>query len=337
MRNVYYIHWKKIKHFTNEYDNLNKYLKRYDILKKKLEEYQSCKMSPESLNKLEHLRIELIDYKDRIDDIKQRLNRNDYELVASSILPSYHNSSHSYKKNDLIEQKKRELIYLRYVEPNRIKQSDKIIIKQKAHKKCENCGKTKIIYVGNDQYQCANCSYLFRIVSHNDVKNCYNRKNHLDNSIDKIKKVKQVNIKEEDYKKIVWAIEPYKHRITPMEIKKILKSLKFSKYYKYVSYIYYDICNKNLPMVNAKELAQIKENFAKVSRCWESKVRPSSRSSFMSYPYVIRKIAELRGFKDWFIHFPYTGDENKLMNLDKYWREICRELNYKFISSICEK
>lgn len=62
-------------------------------------------------------------------------------------------------------------------------------------------------------------------------------------------------------------------------------------------------------------------------------VKPG-RKNFLSYPYIIYKICELLAFDEYLSHFELLKSDALLIMQDKWWKEVCRKLDWQFIPTV---
>ena len=65
-----------------------------------------------------------------------------------------------------------------------------------------------------------------------------------------------------------------------------------------------------------------------------SKVAPVARKNFLSYKYLLHKVAELCGFDEILQFLSLLKGKDKLMRQDAIYKGICQQLNWQFIPSI---
>ena len=218
---------------------------------------------------------------------------------------------------------------------------------------CKNCNCDNFEYDCKEGNRvCLNCG-LCEYYSKNDSDNinfsdlcnieyvtqtfCYQRQNHFkewliqlqgkevtvipDSVIDlivlEIKKERINNINEIDYTKI----------------KRYLKKLKLTKYYEHIPNIINCITKKPPLIISAEFQDILLELFEKIQKPFE-KHRPKNRKNFLSYSYTLYKFCQLLKKQEYLIYFPLLKSREKLFEQEKIWKNICDELNWKFISSI---
>ena len=61
---------------------------------------------------------------------------------------------------------------------------------------------------------------------------------------------------------------------------------------------------------------------------------PPSRKNFLSYSFTLHKFCQLLNRNDLLIYFPLLKSREKLFEQEKIWKNICKELEWKYISTI---
>ena len=84
-------------------------------------------------------------------------------------------------------------------------------------------------------------------------------------------------------------------------------------------------------------LERLRDRFKEVSRVYSNIAKLYKRLNFLNYSYVARKILELEGQTEYMNKFELLRSRDNLINHDMIWRDICHELNWKFIPSIKEE
>jgi hypothetical protein len=114
------------------------------------------------------------------------------------------------------------------------------------------------------------------------------------------------------------------------DIHKILKKLGYEKFYEFEYAIYNYITNTKLLSLDNIVIKQIESLFTKIENCFKD-IKYKNRKSMFMYDYTIRKILEILGYIEESKHFNPPKDRTKVLDYDKIWKEICTELNFKFI------
>ena len=121
----------------------------------------------------------------------------------------------------------------------------------------------------------------------------------------------------------------------PLVIRFLDKHKEFKKFKNHAVRIMY-LCTGVKPIQYTNEqVDNIMTIFDKVDSIYDD-VKPESRTTFMSYFFVISKICQMLGYP--YQHIPLLKSKDQLQKLDRIWRAICSELGgtkagWKFISS----
>lgn len=218
---------------------------------------------------------------------------------------------------------------------------------------CKNCDSTDIEYdPKNGIIVCKVCSVCedyfennYNSINFSDTSHIetisqpftYQRINHFKEWLNQLQG-KEVTIIPDSVIDLV-LIEIKKERIiniddiTTDRIKKYLKKLKLNKYYEHIPNLIHKITNKP-PLVITAEFEKVLLNlFNKIQEPFK-KHCPPTRKNFLSYSYTIHKFCQLLDKKEYLIYFPLLKSREKLFEQEKMWKNICIELNWKFIPSI---
>jgi ATP-dependent helicase/DNAse subunit B len=112
-----------------------------------------------------------------------------------------------------------------------------------------------------------------------------------------------------------------------------LKRLGQSKYYDATASI---ICTiAKIPPLNLPpELEdQLREMFKQIQEPYE-RVKPATRSSFLSYSYVIHQMLKLLDYHEHLHAFPLLKSQEKLRQQDQIWEGICKILDWLYMPTI---
>jgi len=125
-----------------------------------------------------------------------------------------------------------------------------------------------------------------------------------------------------------------KERITLNELtynktKEILKILGFNKSYEHIAYIKNKLGIK--PPIFSAELETTLCNLFIETQAPYSKVCPDDRINFLNYYYILYKLCELLGEYQYLKDIPMLKDEEKIIEQDEIWKNICAELEWNFI------
>jgi hypothetical protein len=213
----------------------------------------------------------------------------------------------------------------------------------------ETCIKCKLPskqLLNTGEYVCVNCGYMDNITidtekpsykSQNNENTYYvfKRENHFENWLLKIQGIENFSISHNEILLIKEKIERKNiHNINAKTLKIILKELNMNKYYDHIQFVI-NILNGNTDcskIISENILSQIKNMFQQIHNTFLI-IKPKDRHNFMNYPYIIFKIFELLEL-DYFLENIPKLQRNSLKKLDKFWKDICNQLNWEFYPSI---
>ena len=61
---------------------------------------------------------------------------------------------------------------------------------------------------------------------------------------------------------------------------------------------------------------------------------PKNRKNFLSYSYTLYKFFQLIDKNEYLIYFPLLKSREKLFEQENIWKDICKELGWKFLNCI---
>ncbi len=211
---------------------------------------------------------------------------------------------------------------------------------------CNYCRKGEMIYVETEGISiCNNCSKSVKYLIENDKPSykeppkevcfySYKRINHLREILAQFQAKETTNIPDNILENIKNQIK--KERIdlkdlTNKKTKDILKNLGYNKYYEHIPFIKDKLGIK--PPVMGVELENTLCNLFNEIQKPYAKYCPKDRVNFLNYYYTLYKLCELLGERSFLPYFPMLKDREKRIEQDEIWKKICRELNWKFIST----
>lgn len=160
----------------------------------------------------------------------------------------------------------------------------------------------------------------------------YKKINHFKEILAQFQAKETTNIPDDVISQIRHQIE--KERLTADQltyhvIKGIIKKLGLNHhYYEHISYI------KNKlgipPPVFSNELENTLCNLFMEIQAPYAKVCPDTRVNFLNYHYVLYKLCELLGEDTYLDNIPLLKDQDKLVEQDIIWAQICEELDWQF-------
>ena len=215
--------------------------------------------------------------------------------------------------------------------------------------KCDHCQSVRKTILYNDSMSfCDDCFSIQHLLTDNEKPSykdppkeisyfSYKRINHYQEWLNQIQGKETTDIPDEVFDSIL--LELRKQRIYNVKelnrgkIKEILKKLKINKYYEHIPYIMNRITGIPNPSLT-HELEETLRNMFKEIQVPFLKHSPLNRKNFLSYSYVIHKFIQLLGRDEYLKYFPLLKSRDKLHQQEQIWRNICKDLGWKFIRSI---
>lgn len=192
---------------------------------------------------------------------------------------------------------------------------------------CNKCYNTNTYYIENDKPNYREppkevCFYAYKRINHlREILAQFQAKETTlipDIVIENIKN--QIKKERIDYSEL-----------TNKKTKEILKNLKYNKYYEHIPFIKEKLGIK--PPVMSQELEEKLCNLFTEIQPVYAKYCPPDRVNFLNYYYTIYKLCELLDECQFLPYFPMLKDREKRMEQDTIWKQICKELNWQFIST----
>ena len=122
------------------------------------------------------------------------------------------------------------------------------------------------------------------------------------------------------------------NQITNNKTKEILKKLGYNKYYEHIPFIKDKLGIK--PPIMSPELEDTLCNLFIELQSPYSKFCPNDRVNFLNYYYTAYKLCELLGEDQYLEHFPLLKDQEKRIEQDTIWKQICEELDWEFFPTL---
>jgi len=163
----------------------------------------------------------------------------------------------------------------------------------------------------------------------------YKRINHFREILAQFQAKESTNIEESIIENIKKQIEKERisyDELTNAKTKEILKKLGYNKYYEHISFIKEKLGIKPPVMSNALE-ETLCNLFTEIQAPY-SKFCPKERVNFLNYYYTIYKFCELLNYRDFLPYFPMLKDREKIIEQDIIWKNICKELDWKYIPTV---
>ncbi len=123
--------------------------------------------------------------------------------------------------------------------------------------------------------------------------------------------------------------------ITLEHTRTALRSLRLRNFYRHNTQVWTKVTGRKPLRFSPKQEEELRLMFKAIQAPFE-KHRPAHRSNFLSYSFVLNKSSELLGYLEFLVCFPLLKGPDKLKAQDLTWREICGDLEWKFIPSFKE-
>lgn len=239
--------------------------------------------------------------------------------------------------------------YLRNVEKyTGVIENEVIIENYKSLYVCEHCASTNIFSDSSCVNVCGSCGHtLFLLgdeLSYKDeqeiekvVNYSYKRDNHFNEWLLQFQAQETTSIPPEVIEQLRSEFKKQKIKnisdITHAKVRALLKKLRLNKYYEHVPYISNILNGMQPPKMTQALEDRLRMMFRDIQEPF-NKHCPESRKNFLSYSYVLYKFCELLGEDEYLPCFPLLKSKEKLYQQDVIWRQICKELQWEFISTI---
>ena len=195
---------------------------------------------------------------------------------------------------------------------------------------CISCGEQNNILIDSEKPNYKEPTYESNYFA-------YKRINHFNEWLSQFQAKESTDISSDIIEKILCELKKERifnvANISNNKIRDILKKLKLNKFYEHIPYIINKINGKPPPNITKQIEEKLRYMFKEIQTPFE-KHCPKNRKNFLSYSYVIHKFIQLLGIDEYLIYFPLLKSREKLYQQDKIWKNICKELNWKFINSI---
>ena len=213
---------------------------------------------------------------------------------------------------------------------------------------CKLCKSIMIYSLLDSELICKKCGYTESIIINSDKSSykdppreanyfAYKRINHFNEWLAQFQAKETTEITEEIYTNIYKEIKKNINfdieSITNAQLKTILKKLQYNKYYENIPHIINVLNGKKAPSLTRNEEEHLRTLFKEIQLPFSNNC-PSERKNFLSYSYVLHKFCELLEYDYLLPNFPLLKSREKLLQQDKIWKLICRDLHWQYIPSI---
>ena len=215
--------------------------------------------------------------------------------------------------------------------------------------KCQNCHEGSMISLQAEAISiCVKCGHQEILLAeqnrpimiHDKKDNShysYKRINHFREWCNQVQGKESTDIPDEVFEKILNELKKEKitdtTKLTPKQMKAILKKIRTHKYYEHAAYIINRI-NGVPPPQFSPELEQTLSNMFMQTQPLFIKYAPANRLNFISYSYILHKFFLCLGMEDYAKLFPLLKSRTKISTNEEIFKKICNDLNWKFVPSI---
>ena len=337
-------HEKKIVEIESKKEKIKTYKEEIDALKLCVTplNLEKIKLLDEKIKKIES-NDELAEYLFKALDFIKDLDSSEQQLTENEC------SGDISKYIQLNSKNNKELLYKNYILKCFPEESSGYVNGTYYNYRCIECG-DKLI---NDQSVGVNVCYTCGSIENFNISDsrewnhsetheynkpyCYKRTNHFKEWISQTQGREGVSIPEEIINSVILEIKKEritdKNKITYDKVKEFLKKLKFNKYYEHIPNIITRITGEKRIIINQDLETKLLKMFNEIQGPFK-KHCPATRKNFLSYSYTLYKFFQLLEKNEYLKYFPLLKSRDKMYDQDEIWKNICKELNWKFISSI---
>jgi len=212
---------------------------------------------------------------------------------------------------------------------------------------CRTCNKGELIPIDHEGIMvCNKCFCHVKFLIENDKPTykeppkevcfyAYKRINHFREILAQFQAKETTLIPDEIIENIRQQIKKERLDIRTMTNKRtkdVLKKLKYNKYYEHIPFIKDKLGVR--PPIMSPELEETLCNLFIDIQAPYAKYCPEDRVNFLNYYYTIYKLCELLNQTEFLPYFPMLKDREKRIEQDEIWKNICAELDWKFIATI---
>jgi len=124
--------------------------------------------------------------------------------------------------------------------------------------------------------------------------------------------------------------------VTPRSVRITLKVLgkPYTKYYEHSTQIAMRISGVLPPQLAPRQEEELCVMFREAQVPFEEMpchIKRNSRKNFLSYPYVLRKMCELKGYDELLPCFQKLKAPQKIFEHDTMWKFICKRNGWEYI------
>ena len=160
----------------------------------------------------------------------------------------------------------------------------------------------------------------------------YQRINHFREIVAQFQGKESTNIPEEVYTSIRAQLKKERRRAADLPVverKELLKKLGFNRYYEHIAFIWNKL-GVSPPIVPPTLEQQLYSLFANVEKRYAVHC-PDERVNFLHYCYVLYKLFELLGQRQYLGQIIMLKDSARTAEQDVVWQKICNDFGWPFI------
>lgn len=213
-----------------------------------------------------------------------------------------------------------------------------------AHHVCPQC--VEEVYLYNERrgvVVCAHCgyeeayepSYGYKQSSRRKVmpryysSDFYKRVVHFRYWLYRLQAKEKNNVTSEDLRTVREYLEKEHRQCIDYDlVKTVLKKTRLQKHYDHVVFIMNELRGKPLVLLTTNQEQVLISLFLELQPVFGA--ISNRRVNMLSYPYVIRKLCELKGWTAMARVIPTLKSHSRLFQQDELWREICRTKGWTF-------
>jgi hypothetical protein len=343
------LYTNKLKYFQNKFNII------IPKLNKKIEELKEMKTGDNE----KEINIKIEEYESKIKLIVNEKNK--YFLDNSKYLFEYFETKQNIDKNNtpkktinsffnFKEEKEAPYESMNHCIQEYLKKNsfDMMTVNDYAYNKnvCSHCNEGELIKVNHEGVILCNvCFTTHQYLVDNDKPSykeppkeisfyAYKRINHFREILSQFQAKESTDIPKDIIERISNQVKKERitiDQLTNKKTKEILKKLGYNKYYEHIPFIKDKLGIK--PPVMTPQLEETLCNLFMDIQIPYSKYCPNDRVNFLNYYYTLYKLCELLGERQYLDFFPMLKDQKKVEQ-DTIWRQICDELNWDFISTV---
>ena len=199
--------------------------------------------------------------------------------------------------------------------------------------KCDNCHLECILDEVNAQYVCDNCGMCSKFIGEQCNLNVeyskvvkyypYKKINHFVNHLRNLQGKKYLSLTKQEIRKI----KLYTFTKDYNGVKKALKFLGLGKYYENIHFLLFKLFQIEPIRIHFKIQEKLVAMFAQMQHSFV-KYHPALRINFLSYNYVIYKLAMIIDQPEIYKNLRLLVSKKKLVEHEKVFKQICGDLGW---------